>query len=317
MKVEYLKDRYSGERIFILGNGPSLKHTPLERLSDEYTFSVNNIANIFDQTDWHPSFYLGIHSPPSIPKKNIMKMVNLDIPCFLPMDDLNFVPDRDNTMRLTLKNLVDMDKVDISVLDVNWESVDDFHDIWSIDVTDIVYHYTTVLYPVMQLAHYMGFSEFYLLGCDMYDEWNLHMLFDKGDDPALFRSDKPTKIGRIYEFFSSAEYPLRSCLNGVAYELLDSVVFRKAQPHLMKIDDCFANPAHFYDTYDVGQYLAGNKRRNKEICQSHELAREASSKLGFNIYNATLGGDLEVHPRVDLYDLLNIKRPPEPETTIK
>ncbi len=304
MTVEDYKNAYRGERVFLLGNGPSLKQTPLDSLTDEYTFAVNNIANIFDQTEWRPSFYLAIHSPPNIPKDNVLEVVNLDIPCFFPRGELAYVPDRSNVERVNMEHLSEKDDVDVTDFAIDWGSIEDHHDVWSSDASEVVYHYTTILYPAMQIADYMGFSEIYLLGCDLYDEWDLHMIFDEGDDPASYHSEYDSKMRRVYDFVSSSEYPVRSIVNGIAYHAYDSILFRRAQPYLMNIDDRFKNKAHFYDTYEVGQFLAGNRIRNEKMIRSHRLAKEVSSELDFDIYNATLGGSLEIHPRVKLHGLL-------------
>lgn len=306
MALEEYKNDYDGERIFILGNGPSLEQTPLNLLSEEYTFGVNNIANIFGQTDWRPSFYLAIHSPPDIPEKNVFKTIDLGIPCFFPEGKLDYVPDRDHIERLNIEHLHEKKDINVTDLEIDWDSIDDFHDVWPVDISEVVYQYTTILYPAIQISHYMGFSEIYLVGCDLYEEWDLHMVFDKGSDPAEYHSESDSKLRRVREFITASDYPVRSFVNGVAYHVFDSILFRKSQPFLMKMDKRFANPAHFYDTYDVGQFLAGNKLRNEKMIRSHQLAKYVSSKLDFDIYNATLGGSLEVYPRRNLYELLEV-----------
>lgn len=42
-------------RAFIVGNGPSLKHTPLELLRGEVSYAVNAIHLLYNQTDWRPT----------------------------------------------------------------------------------------------------------------------------------------------------------------------------------------------------------------------------------------------------------------------
>lgn len=56
-RLALLKNKYRGERIFIMGNGPSLNRTPLDRLKGEFTFGVNRIYLLFDRIDWKPTFY--------------------------------------------------------------------------------------------------------------------------------------------------------------------------------------------------------------------------------------------------------------------
>ena len=45
-------------RCFIIGNGPSLAHTPLDRLQDDITIAVNNVHLIYPSTDWRPTIYV-------------------------------------------------------------------------------------------------------------------------------------------------------------------------------------------------------------------------------------------------------------------
>lgn len=45
-------------RAWIIGNGPSLKDTPLDALIGEDTFAVNNIGKIFPYTEWRPKYYV-------------------------------------------------------------------------------------------------------------------------------------------------------------------------------------------------------------------------------------------------------------------
>ena len=59
-----LKNQYSGERIFVIGNGPSLSETPLEQLDSEYTFALNRVNLIYDDVDWRPDFYLFLNNLP-------------------------------------------------------------------------------------------------------------------------------------------------------------------------------------------------------------------------------------------------------------
>jgi hypothetical protein len=45
-------------RVWILGNGPSLKETPLHLLKDEVTIGVNRINLIFPHTTWRPTYFV-------------------------------------------------------------------------------------------------------------------------------------------------------------------------------------------------------------------------------------------------------------------
>ena len=45
-------------RAFIIGNGPSLNQTPLDKLKDEVTFAVNRIHLIYPRTSWRPTYWV-------------------------------------------------------------------------------------------------------------------------------------------------------------------------------------------------------------------------------------------------------------------
>lgn len=52
-----LHNKFRGERIFIMGNGPSLNRTPLEKLDGEFVFGLNRISLLFERVSWRPTFF--------------------------------------------------------------------------------------------------------------------------------------------------------------------------------------------------------------------------------------------------------------------
>ena len=59
-RIRKFKNIHSGERCFIIGNGPSLNADDLDKLAEQgyVTFAFNRIYHIFDQTDWRPTYYM-------------------------------------------------------------------------------------------------------------------------------------------------------------------------------------------------------------------------------------------------------------------
>ena len=52
------KDKHKNERVFLLGNGPSLAETDLNLLKKENTIAMNRISMIYDKyKDWRPTYY--------------------------------------------------------------------------------------------------------------------------------------------------------------------------------------------------------------------------------------------------------------------
>ncbi len=55
-RLAALKDKYRGERCFIIGNGPSLRETDTSKLKDEFTFGMNRIYLAFEDWGFETSF---------------------------------------------------------------------------------------------------------------------------------------------------------------------------------------------------------------------------------------------------------------------
>lgn len=50
-------------------------------------------------------------------------------------------------------------------------------------------------------------------------------------------------------------------------------------------------------------------RLNQRLIRAHEMARDSAADMGVSILNATIGGALEVYPRVDIWEVLNEQAP--------
>ena len=56
--MEEFRDRYSGERCFIIGNGPSINQQDLSLMKDDFAIGVNGIFLAADVMGFAPSFYV-------------------------------------------------------------------------------------------------------------------------------------------------------------------------------------------------------------------------------------------------------------------
>ena len=52
-----LRNRYAGQRGFVIGNGPSLNAIDIGRLNDEVTIASNGIFLLFESTGFRPKFF--------------------------------------------------------------------------------------------------------------------------------------------------------------------------------------------------------------------------------------------------------------------
>lgn len=56
-RLAELKGRFAGERIFVMGNGPSLNEMDLDLLEGENVFCLNRISLLFEHVSWRPKFF--------------------------------------------------------------------------------------------------------------------------------------------------------------------------------------------------------------------------------------------------------------------
>ncbi len=145
------REKYIGQRCFIIGNGPSLTKEDLEKLSNEVTFASNRIYKMFESTDWRPTFY-AIMDESVARSEGVIEGIN-SFSC-----DMKFAREQGY---LDYKNIKDI------CLIHSWYSrkyLEDPH--FSSDITKGIYTIATVTYAMIEIAVFMGFNEIYLLGVD-------------------------------------------------------------------------------------------------------------------------------------------------------
>ncbi len=168
-KIEELRGIHSGKRVFILGNGPSLRHQDLSLLKNEIVFAGNWFALHERYADIDPRYYClcshtifgGWDTPEPKLDENLQKLLlertgnaikffSFDFRDYL--EDANLFPGHDLRYLLyekPLKRFID------SAKDFNLDPAVPLHD-----------GHTVVVTFAMLLARWMGAKEIYLLGCD-------------------------------------------------------------------------------------------------------------------------------------------------------
>lgn len=153
-KWKELKDQYIGERVFLIGNGPSLNKTPLYLLKNEYTMTFNHFYLMNERLNWKPSFYACIDNlllddiVPSI--DTIKKYVGLV-----------FIPDIHPAGKIYYTKIKNQDKI-FWIKHLNGKAGKGFS-----TNLPFVYKGGTVIYEGLQILRYMGFKKIYLIGVDM------------------------------------------------------------------------------------------------------------------------------------------------------
>lgn len=182
-RLEALREQFKGQkRAFIIGNGPSLNDTNLELLRGEVTFCVNSFFLKMEELNWTPTFYVVEDHLVAEDRADAINALSGPIKlfpvslgyCIEPAEDVIFFNHRPR---------------------VSYPDGFDF----STDASKITYTGCTVTFTVMQLAHWLGFEELYLIGVDASyvlpkdtkdnSEYGVGVLDMKSDDPNHFHPD--------------------------------------------------------------------------------------------------------------------------------
>ena len=145
-----LKNIYNGERVFLIGNGPSLNKTPLFFLKNEKTIVFNRFNLMFERLGWKPTFYTTVDERVAENNFEEINQINKEtLYSFFPdihpsgTDFRKFIKNKDNIYWLKLQGRG-----------------------YSTDLPHCGLN-GTVANVGLQLLIYMGFKEIYLLGVDM------------------------------------------------------------------------------------------------------------------------------------------------------
>lgn len=302
-RLSSVKDQYSGNRIFVIGNGPSLSKTPLGKLDNEYTFAMNKINHIYDNTDWRPTFYFNMITDQSESERLILENHECGSTCFVSNEYKNSLGELPNCFYLE-SNSIDKEPElnNIPVGELDKFSADKFEKYWSYNIKDVVYFYHS-MYAVFQIISYLGFDKIHLVGCDLgYGKNDPHMIFKSCLDPLDYIASgsqvdsSSTKKEYIVDSIRSGT-PIRSIVNALSFLLLEYENTRSLISKYYK--NTSGGDNNHFGSYSLRPKDASNV--NKEMIKSHIMAKKMTNKNNIKIVNSTIGGDLEVYPREDIF----------------
>jgi len=287
------EDAHRGDRVFILGNGPSLNKVPFEKLTDEYTIALNRIDLLYDKVSWRPTYYV-VHDFAyetddvvyEALKKSVRSNLENDTTLFLSEPAKEHFGERDEIYYFNSIKKTHEQKTEA----LRYKNIGN---LWSKNITEVIYQFGSTISIAAQIASYMGFDEIYFIGCDLFEEHRPYMLFKSGNDPHNYVTTNST-LHNAKEFILDSSSPIKSVINGVAYK------FWKLTP-LQMVND----PNHFSNDYAVSYNVKHKREANKKMSQTHQVIKIAGEKYGFDVKNATIGGYLEVYDRVDIHNIVN------------
>lgn len=222
-RLQALKDIHKGERCFIIGNGPSLKHTDVSRLRDEFTFGMNRIYLAFPDWGFQTSYLVCVNSL-------VIEQVYLD---FQTLKMPKFFSWR--SRRLLYPSGTPDDWTHFLFTTYTGPK-------FSPDAVGRMWEGATVTNICLQLAFHMGFSQAILIGVD-------HSFAAKGKPNTTVVSQGDDQSHFDPKYFGKG--------------------FRWQLPDL--------------DTSEQGYWLA----------------RQAYETAGRQVVDATIGGQLQVFPKID------------------
>ncbi len=143
-RLESWRNRFKGERCFVVGNGPSLRNTDLSKLENEFTFGMNRIYLAFETYDFMTSCLVSVND--LVLEQCHEDMAALELPKFVTWRARQYFDAGSETL----------------FLDTDYTLPENF----SGDATSRLFEGFTVTYVCLQLAYFMGFKEAILIGVD-------------------------------------------------------------------------------------------------------------------------------------------------------
>ena len=223
-----LKNNWAGKPAIIVGNGPSLRKTPLNEFSGVNSIGMNKINMIFDDVTWRPSIIAAVNR--HVIDQNREFYCSSSIPILMAWQNRYFL--RKLKTPKIVKFFLNSNKL-----------------FFSKDFDQVAGAGATVTFKALQLAHYLGANPVIMVGVD-------HSFQAAGA-----AHKKVRKVGDDQDHFHPNYFA-----DGVKWNLPD------------------------LDTSELG----------------YKLALEEFVKSGRTILDATVGGQLDIFPKISMEEALKI-----------
>ena len=178
-----------GKRCFLIGNGPSLRISDLNKIKNEISMAANHIYSIFNKTEWRPTYYFiadtrGIGDLLPYVEKMDLSFI------FVPYKALKY----EKSSHPEWYHIREKEKYKIFACNDKEVHISE-------NITKYFCSGGTVLFTALQFAIYTGIKEIYLLGVDfnysyILDKWGRKRHIDGVTD--YFYKEKEQKSHLIY-----------------------------------------------------------------------------------------------------------------------
>jgi len=173
------KNYHAGKRCFLIGNGPSLCPNDLNILAknNEISFGCNKIYKVFDTTIWRPNYFVAADSALIFLHYQDFASLDVDVKFIQNPEQIFF--DGNHNIKESFQRCNGSTYFYNKIVASSQDNIVPF----SSNPSKALYITGTVMYPMLQIAAYMGFSEIYLLGVDgTIDTKNNHFYNDDIED---------------------------------------------------------------------------------------------------------------------------------------
>lgn len=222
-----LKNRFEGQPMLVVGNGPSLNSTPLDQFVGIPSLGMNKIDLLFPRTTWRPSMIITVNT--MVVHQHAKNFAVSEIPIYNCWKTRWFMPRKDRYK-------------------VNYFYQNPGHE-FSHDIAKGIGIAGTVTYSCLQFAHYMGANPVILFGVD-------------------------------HNFSKDTKTPTYETRSG-------------------------PDKDHFDPNYFASGTMWGipNLERNE---LAYRTAKEAYEETGRKIYDATIGGKLQIFEKISVEKALSL-----------
>jgi hypothetical protein len=142
--LQALRNRYKGKPMLVVGNGPSLNHTPLDDFAHVPSVGMNKIDMIYPRTTWRPEVVVCLNN--LVAKQNQDVFANSEIPIFVAWKARWY---------LRADNRKKLDYFDVTLSNA-----------FSTNPTRGFGSSATVSYIALQMAYWMGADPVIIFGID-------------------------------------------------------------------------------------------------------------------------------------------------------
>ena len=160
------KNRYAEEPAFVVGNGPSLKNTNLDRIAGNVSFGSNAISLIFSETNWRPTVYSCIDSVVLVNRVKDIQLMRMELPKTQFFFPKQLFDDSEPPEPFEVHKLLPPTQNTTYFDSVPYQFTNNAFTAFSPDLGKYLIHGTTVTTTLIQLAVLMGCNPIYLIGCD-------------------------------------------------------------------------------------------------------------------------------------------------------